>query len=151
MLRQRLAYSYNRFYMRWTSIIHMATDSLISLRLSSRPPSPKDSATTLSKNQYWYLSRPTFWPLEAARPPTRKLGQKRKSINLWINSETRIEKTLASLLLPVLTVGLEMTCLRLCALTVARKGITQGTALSPERIYQKTSISLGNFNPNNWR
>ena len=92
-----------------------------------------------------HRSRPTPRLPEAARPPTRRLGKRRKSIDVWINSETRVEKTLAPPLPPALTAGLGKTCPRSRASTVTRKDTTRGTALSPERTCQKTSISLGDF------
>ena len=130
----------------------MATDQPTPSWVSYRPPLPETPATTLSKNlrRLWYQSRPTPCPPEVARPPTRRLGERRKSINVWINSGTRVEKTLALPLPPVLTAGLEKICSRSRASTVTKKGTTQGTALSSERTCQKTSIGLGNLRSNDW-
>ena len=102
---------------------------------SHRPPLPKMPATTPLKHlcRLWHLSRPITCPPETTRPPTRSLGERRKSINVWINSGTGVEKTLAPPLLPALTARLEKICLRSRASTITRKGNTQGTALSPER------------------
>ena len=147
MLRQRLAYSRNQFYVRWISIVHMATDQPTPPWPTRRPPPPETPATTLSKNsrRLRHQRRPTPHPPEAARPPTRRLGERRKSIDVWINSETRVEKTLAPPLPPALTAGLGKTCPRSRASTVTRKGTTRGTALSPEKTCQKTSIGLGDL------
>ena len=80
---------------------------------------------------------------KAVRPLIRTLGERKKSIDAWIKSGTRVEKTLASLLPLALIVKLEKTCSRLCASTVTRIGTTQGTILSSEKLYQKTSIGFG--------
>ena len=151
MLRQRPACSRHRSYMRWISAIYVATDQPTPPWPSHKPPSPETPATTPSKNscRLWHLSRPTLCPSEAARPPIRRLGERRKSIDVWINSGTRVEKTLALLLPPALTMGLRKICSRLRASTVTRKGTTQGISLSPERTCQKTSIGLGDLRSDN--
>ena len=112
----------------------------------------RTSATTPSKNpcHFWHQSRPTPCPPKAAKPLTEKLGERRKSIDVWINNGTKVEKTLALLLPLVLKAGLGKTCSRLRSSTIIRKGTTWGTALSPERTCQKTSIGLGNFCSNDW-
>ena len=135
MLRQRPICSCYQSYMRWISAVHMATDQSTLPWPSYRPSSPETPATTPSKNlrRLWHLSRPTPCPPEAARPPTRRLGERRKSIDIWINSRTRVEKTLAPPLPPALTAGLGKTCPRSRASTVTRKSTTRGTALSPEK------------------
>ena len=150
MLRQRPACSRHWSYVRWISAVHVATDQPTPPWPSHRPPPPETPATTPSKNprRLRHRSRPTPRPPEAARPPTRRLGERRKSIDVWINSGTRVEKTLALPLLPALIAGLGKTCPRSRASTITRKGTTRGTALSLEKTCQKTSISLGNFHPN---
>ena len=151
MLRQRPACSCNRSYVRWINVVYVATDQLTLPWPSHRPPPPETLATSLSKNpcRLRHLSHPTPCPPEAARPPTRRLGERRKSIDVWINSKTKVEKTLAPPLPPALTIRLGKSCPRSCASTVTRKGTTQGTVLSPKKMYQKTSIGLGNFRSDN--
>ena len=150
MLRQRPACNRHRSYVRWISAVHMATNQPTPSWPSHKPPPSKTPATTPSKNprRLQCRSRPTPCPLEAARPPTRRLGERRKSIDVWINSRTRVEKTLAPPLPPALTAGLGKTCPRSRASIVTRKSTTRGTALSLERICQKTSIGLGNLRSN---
>ena len=106
----------------------MATDQPTLSWPSHRPLPPKTPATTSSKNsrRLWHRSRLTPRPPEAVRLSTKRLGERRKNIDVWINSGTR-------------------TCPRSRASTVTRKGTTQGTALSPEKTCQKTSIGLGNL------
>ena len=147
MLRQRPACSRYRSYVRWISAVHVATDQPTLPWLRHRPPLPKTPATTRSKNpcRFWHRSRPTPRPPEVARPPTRRLEERRKSIDVWINSGTGIEKTLASHLPLALTVRLRKTCSRSRNSTIIRKGTTRGTALSPEKTCQKTSIGLANL------
>ena len=151
MLRQKPACSRHRSYVRWISTVYVAIDQLTPLWPSHRPPLFKTPATNPSKNpcRLWHRSRPTSRLLEAAKPPTRRLGERRKSINVWINSGTRVEKTLTLPLPPALTAGLGKICPRSRVSTVTRKGTTQGTALSLEKIYQKTSIGLGSLHSNN--
>ena len=152
ILRQRLACSRHQSYVRWISAIHVAIDQPTPSWSSQRSSPPETPTTTLLKNprRLRHLNRLTPCPPEAARPPTRKLGEKRKSIDVWINSRTRVEKTLAPTLPPALTAGLRKTCPRSRASTVTRKGTTRGTTLSQEKTYQKTSISLGNLRSNDW-
>ena len=125
----------------------MATDQPTPPLPSHRFPPPETPATTLSKNfrRFWYQSYPTHCPTEAVKPLTRRLRERRKSIDVWINSGTRVEKTLAPPLLPALTAELGKTCPRSHASTVTRKGTTRGTALSPEKTCQKTSIGFGDL------
>ena len=139
MLKQKPACSRHQSYVRQISAVHVATNRLTLPWPNHRPLLPKTPAMTLSKNPH---------PQEAARLPTRRLGEKRKSINVWINSRTRVEKILASPLLLVLTVGLGKTCFRSRASTITRKSTTRGTALSPEKTCQKTSIGLSNLYSN---
>ena len=136
MLRQRAAFSSHQSYVRWISAVHVATDQPTLPWLSYRPLLPEILATILLKNpcRLWHRSRLIFCPPEAVRLPTRKLGERRKSIDIWINSKTRVEKTLALPLPPVLTAGLRKTCLRSRISIVIRKGTTRGNALSPEKI-----------------
>ena len=147
MLRQKPACSRHRSYMRWISAVHVVTDQSTLPWASYSPLSPKTPATTPLKNPHrlWYRSCPTLCPPEAARPPTKRLGERRKSIDVWINSGTRVEKTLAPPLPAALTAGLGKTCPRSRASTITRKGTTRGTALSPEKTCQKTSIGLGDL------
>ena len=147
MLRQRPACSRHQSYVGWISAVHTATNQPTLPWPSHRPPPLKTPATTPLKNPHrlWYLSRPTPRPPEAARPPTKRLGERRKSIDVWINSGTRVEKTLAPPLPPVLTVRLGKICPRSRASTIIRKGTTRGTAPSPERTCQKTSIGLSDL------
>ena len=114
---------------------------------SHRPPPPETPTTTLSKNprRLRHRSHPTLCPSEAARPLTRRLGERRKSIDVWINSGTRVEKTLAPPLPLALTARLRKTCFRSRTSTITRKSTTRGIALSPEKMCQKTSIGLGDF------
>ena len=150
MLRQRPACSRHRSYVRWISAVHVATNQSTPPWPSYRPLSLKTPTTTPLKNlrRLRQRSRSTPRPLEAVRSPTRRLGKRRKSIDVWINSETRVEKTLAPPLPPALTAGLRKTCPRSRALTVTRKSTTRGTALSQEKTYQKTSIGLGDLRSN---
>ena len=138
--------------MRWISTVYMGTNQFTLSWPSHRPPPLKTLATTPSKNlrRLWHQSYLTPRLLEAVIPSTRRLGERRKSINVWINSRTRVEKTLAPPLPWTLTAGLRKTCPKSRASTVTKKGTTRGTALSPERICQKTSISLGDFRSNDW-
>ena len=147
MLRQKLACSYYRSYVRQISAVQMITDQPTPPWPSHRPPSPETLAITPSKNscRLWHRSRLIPHLPEAARPLTRRLRERRKSIDIWINSETRVDKTLAPPLLPALTAGLGKTCSRSRASTVTRKGTTQGTALSLKKACQKTSIGLGDL------
>ena len=147
MLRQKPACSRHQSYVKWISAVHVATNQPTLPWPSHRPPPPETLATTSLKNsrRLRHRSRPTSRPPEVARPPIRRLGERRKSIDVWIISETRVEKTLAPLLPPALTAGLGKICPKSRALTVTRKGTTRGTALSPERTCQKTSIGLGNL------
>ena len=147
MLRQKPACSRHRSYVRSISAVHVVTDQPTSPWPIHRSPPPEIPAITPSKNsrRLWHLSRPTPRPPEAARPPTRKLGERRKSIDVWINSGTRVEKTLAPPLPPALTAGLGKTCPRSRTSTVTRKGTTRRTALSPKKTCQKTSIGLGDL------
>ena len=147
MLRQRLACSRHQFYVRWISAVHVATRQLTPLWPSHRLALPETLAITLSKNTRCleYQSRLTSRPLDAARPPTKKLRKRRKSIGVWINSGTRVKKTLAPPQPSALIAGLGKICPRLCAWTVTRKNTTRGTALSPEKICQKTSIGFGDL------
>ena len=147
MLRQRPACSHHQSYVRWISAVHVATDQPTPPWPSHRPLPPETPATTPSKNsrRLRHRSRPTPRPPEAVRPPTRRLGERRKSIDVWINSETKVEKTLAPPLPPALTARLGKTCPRSYASTITRKSTTRGTALSPERMCQKTSIGLGDL------
>ena len=123
----------------------MGTDQPTLLWPSHRPPLPETPTTTPSKNlrRLCHRSHQTPRLPEVVRPPTRRLGERRKSIDIWINSETRVKKTLAPLLPLALTLGLGKTCPRLRASTVTRKSTTRGTALSLKKTCQKTSISLG--------
>ena len=132
MLRQRPACSRHRSYVRLISAVYMATNQLTLLWPSHRPPPPKIAATILSKNLccFWHRSWSTPCLPEAVRPLTRRLGERRKSINVWINSETKVEKTLALLLSPALTAGLKKTCPRLRTLNITRKGNTRRTGLN---------------------
>ena len=150
MLKQRPACSCHQSYVKWISAVYMATDDSTPPWPSYRPLPPKNPATTTSKNpcRLWHLSRPTPCPLEAARLLTRRLRERRKSINVWINSETKVEKTLAPPLPLALIAGLEKICPRSRASTVTRKSITRETALSLEKTCQKSSISLGNLHSN---
>ena len=138
--------------MRWISTIYVATNQATVPWPSHKPLPLESPATSPSKNpcRLCHLNHPTLRPPEVARPPTRRLGKRRKSIDVWINSRTRVEKTLALPLPPPLTVGLGKTCLRSRALTITRKGTTQGTALSQEKTCQKTSIGLGDLRSNDW-
>ena len=144
MLKQKPASSRHRSYVRQISAVHVATDQPIPLWPSHKTPPPETPSTTLLKNlrRLWYRSRPTSCLPEAARPPIRRLRERKKSINVWINNGTRVEKILAPPLLPVLTLGLGKTCPRSLASTVTRKSTTRGTALSSEKTYQKTSIGF---------
>ena len=137
MLRQRPACSRYQSYVRWISTVHVATNQPTPLWPSHRLPLPETPTTTPLKNprHLWHLNRLTPCPPEAARPPTRRLGERRKSIDVWINSGTRVKKTLALPLLPALTARLGKTCPRSRPSTVTRKGTTRGTALSPEKTY----------------
>ena len=152
MLRQRPACSRHRSYVRWISAVHMVTDQPTPLWPSHKPPPPETPVTTPSKNlrRFRHWSRLTPRSLEAARPPTRRHGERRKNIDVWINTGTRVEKTLALPLPPALTAGLGKTGPRSRASTVTRKGTTRGTALSPERTCQKTSIGLGDLRSDDW-
>ena len=152
MLRQRPACTRHQSYVRWISAVYMGTNQPSLPWSSYRPPPPKTLVTTPSKNpcHFRYQNRPTPRSAKASRPLTRKLGERRKKIDVWINSRTRVKKTLASPLPPALTAGLGKTSSRSRASTVTRKGTTQGTTLSPEKTCQKTSIDLGNFRSNDW-
>ena len=147
MLRQKPACSCHQSYMRWINAVYMATDQPTLPWPSHRFFSPNTSAMTLLKNSrhLWYQSCLTLCLLEAARSPTKKLRERRKSIEVYINSGNRVEKTLVLPLPPALIAELGKTCSRSCISTVARKGTTRGSALSPEKTCQKTSISLGNL------
>ena len=125
----------------------MAIDLPTLLWPNYRPSLPETPTIIPSKNcrHLWHQSCPTFCPLETARLSTRRRGEIRKSIDVWINSRTRVEKTLALPLLPALTAGLGKTYPRSRAPSVTRKDITRRTALSTEKTCQKTSISLGDF------
>ena len=135
MLRQKPACSHHQSYVRWISAVHMAIDKPIPPWPSHRSFLPETPATTPSKNpcRFSHQSRPTPCLPEAARPLTRRLRKRIKSINIWINSGTRVEKTLASPLSPALTVRLGKISLRSRFSTITRKGTTRGTALSPEK------------------
>ena len=150
MLRQRAACSRHRFYVRWISAVYVATNKPTPPWPSHRPPPPETLATTPLKNpcRLRHRSRPTPCPPEAARPPTKRLKERRKSINVWINNGTRVEKTLAPPLLLALTAGRGKTCPRSRTSTITRKGTTRGTALSPEKTCQKTSIGFGDLRSN---
>ena len=128
----------------------MPTDQPTLLWPSHRPLLPETPTTTLSKNSRHprHRGRPTLCPPEAAKLPTKRLRKRRKNIDVWINSGTRVEKTLAPPLPLAITAGLGKTCSRLRASTVIRKNTTQGTALSLERMCQKTSIGLSNLYSN---
>ena len=126
----------------------MATNLFILFWPSSKPLPSKTPATTSSKNSHRYQRRLIPYPLEAVRTLTKRLRKRRKSIDVGINIGTRVKKILALLLLPMLTVGLEKICPRSYASTITKKGTTRGTALSLEKIYQKTSISLSDLCPN---
>ena len=147
MLRQKLACSRHQSYVGWISTVHVVTVTPTLVWPNHRSPPPETPATTPSKNprRLRHLSCPTPCLPEAARPSTRRLGARRKSINVWINSRTRVEKTLASSLPPPLTVGLRKTYPRSRTSTVTRKSTTRGTALSLEKMCQKTSIGLGDL------
>ena len=152
MLRQKPTCNSHQSYVRWISAVHVATDQPILPWPSHRLPPLETPATTPSKNSCYFrhLSRLTPCPPEAVRPSTRRLGERRKNINIWINSGTRVEKTLAPPWAPALTAGLGKICPRSRASTVTRKGTTRGTALSPEKTCQKTSIGLGDLRSNDW-
>ena len=152
MLRQRLACSRYQSYVRGISAVYVAINQPTSPWPSHRPLPPKTPTMTPLKNPYclWHWSRLTPRLSEVAKLPTRKLGERRKSIGIWINRGTRVEKTLAPLLLPMLIAGLRKTCPRSHASTVTRKGTTRGTNLSSEKTYQKTNISFGNLRSGNW-
>ena len=81
----------------------------------------------------------------SSKTSNQKTWREKKKYQVWINSGTKVKKTIASPLSVALTARLRKICPRSRALTVTRKGITRGTALSPEKTYQKTSIGLGNF------
>ena len=120
--------------------------------LSHRRTLPEIPTTTSPKKlqRLRYQSCLTPRPPEAVRPSTRKLRERRKSIDVWINSGTRVEKTLASPPPPALTAKLGNIYSRSRASTITKTGTTQGTTLSLERTYQKTSIGLGNLRSNDW-
>ena len=128
ILRQRPACSHHQSYMRWISAVHVAINQPTPPWLSHKSPLPKTPATTPLKNPHRlrHRSRPTPCPPEAARPSTRRLEERRKSIDVWINNGTR-------------------TYLRSRTSTIIRKSTTRGTALSPEKTCQKTSIGLGDL------
>ena len=148
MLRQKPAYNCNQSYMRWTSAIHMAIDPLIKLWPSPRLFSPAILAITLSKNTYWYQSRPILHLSEAVRPLTKRLEERRKDIDVWINSETRVKMILALPLSAMLIPKLRKAFSRSRALIITKKSTTQKIALKQEKIYQKTSILFNDFYPN---
>ena len=153
ILRQKAACIHHRSHMRWISTVHVATDQPTLPCPSHRLPLPEIPATNSFKNSRrpWYQICPTSCLSEAETPPTRRLRERRKSIDVWINSETRVEKILALLIPPALTAGLGKTCSRSRTLTITKKGITQGATLSSEKTYQKTSIGLGNLRFNDWQ
>ena len=62
---------------------------------------------------------------------------------------TKVKKILAVPLLPLLIARLEKIYFRLYTSIIIQKGTTQGTALSLEKICQKSSICLSKFRPNN--
>ena len=144
MFKQKLACSRYQSYIRWISAIYMTTNQPTLPWLSPKPPPPKTPATTSSKNSRQQRSRSTSRPPEGMRSPIKRLGERRKTIDIWINNGTRVEKTLALLLPSSLIAELRKTCSRSRALTVTRKRTTQKTALSAEKTCQKTSIGLGN-------
>ena len=150
MLRQRPACSRHQSYVRWISVVHVATNQSTPPWPSHKPLLLETPTTTPSKNPHrlWHQSRLTPHPPEPARPPTRRLGERRKSINIWINSGTKVEKTLAPPVPSALTMRLGKTCPRSYASTVTRKSTTLGTVLSLEKTCQKISIGLGNFRSN---
>ena len=152
MLRQTPVCSRIQSYVRWISVVYMATDQHTLPWPSHRPIPLKILAINPSKNshRFRHLIHPTPRLPEAARPLTIKLGERRKNIDVWINSKTRVEKTLAPLLPPALIVRLGKSSSRLRASIITKKGTTRRTALSPEKKCQKTSIVLGNFHSNNW-
>ena len=126
MLRQKPACSRHRSYVRWISTVHVATNQPTPPWPSHRPLPTETLATTPSKNSHRFRCRSclTPRPLEAVRLPIRRLGERRKSIDISINNGTRIEKTLASPLPPALTVKLRKTCLRSRDSIETRKGTT---------------------------
>ena len=150
MLGQKLACSRNWSYVKWTNTVYVVTDPFISLWPSFKPFSPKISTITPLKNFRQLQSRPTPHPPEKVRLLIKRLRGRRKSINVWINSETRIEKTLASPLPSALIAELGKTYFRLYTSTIIEKDTIRETSLSLEKICQKTNISLGNLCSNDW-
>ena len=84
MLKQRPAFSYHQSYMRWISTVHVVTNQLTPSWPSDRPLQPETPTTTSSKNPHRlrHRSSPTPYLAKSARPPTKRLGERRKSINI---------------------------------------------------------------------
>ena len=135
MLRQKPACSHHQSYIRQITAIHVVTDQPTPPWPCYKPSLPKTPTTNLSKNscRLWHRSCLTSRLSEVVRLLTKKLRERRKSIDVWINNRTRVEKTLAPPLLPALIVGLGKACPKSRALIVTKKDTTQKTALSPEK------------------
>lgn len=82
------------------------------------------------------------------RPSIKRLGERKKYINIWIHSGTSIEKILAQPLPLVLIVGLKKICFQSYALTITRRNTTQRTFLSLPKTFQKTRINLSKLRSN---
>ena len=151
MLRQKPVCNCYQSYVRQINAVHVATNQPTPLWPSHRPFLLKTLAKTPLKNPRRLRHRSCLSPRlsKVAKPLTRTLRERRKSINVWINSKTRVEKTLAPPLPLALTVGLRKICSRSHTSTVTKKGTIQRTALSPKKTYQKTSIGLGDLRFNN--
>ena len=128
----------------------MATNLFIPFWPSLRLFALETPATTPLKNPHWYRSCPTPRPLKVARSLTKKPGERWKSINIWINHRTRVEKWPALPLPLALIIGLRKTCSKSRASTIKRKSTTRRTALSPEKTCQKTNINHSNLRLDNW-
>ena len=147
MLWQKPACSHYQSYIGWISTVYVAINQPTPPWLSHKRPLLEIPATTMSKKpqRLRYQSCLTPRSPEVVRPSTRKLGERRKSIDVWINSGTRVEKTLAPPLPPALTVKPENIYSKSRVTTVTKLGTTRVTTLGPKRTYQKTSISLSDL------
>ena len=145
MLRQKLACSRNRSFVRWISVVHMETGPLMPLWPNPRPLL-ETLETSLAKSPNRRVrSNQTPRAQRTARLLTRKLGEKRKGSDVLIKVEIGKARSPLRPPVPTLPAAPAGTCPKSPASTATRRDTTQVLVGSPRRTPQKTSIGLGNL------
>lgn len=128
----------------------MATNLFILQRLTIKLFFSKIAIMSLFKNSWLYQSHLILCLLKVVRSLIKKLREKRKYMNVWMNSITKVEKILAFFLLLIWTVRLRKICSILHASTIIKKNPIKETVLSQEIMCHKIIIAFINFYLNNW-